>query len=201
MSEEGDVKREDAAEFWDAAVRLWAESGLGVRAFCRQEGLAEHSFYWWRRKLSAQNGDAKVACVTNRAKSSSVANHAAASPAVNASASPANSAALSSVANASATSLAANAAKSSRNPQAGSAFVPVHVFDDGNADANPAGTPFAKASRVIGKRSAAIEIRLKTGWRVRVPAGFDPPTLDRVLAILEQREPRGRREQRERRSC
>jgi transposase-like protein len=60
MSESRDVKRANATEFWDAAVRLWTESGMPVRAFCRQEGLAEHSFYAWRKKLSPKNDEAKA---------------------------------------------------------------------------------------------------------------------------------------------
>ncbi len=37
--------------FWKEAIRLWADSGLSVREFCRREGLTEHSFYSWRREL------------------------------------------------------------------------------------------------------------------------------------------------------
>lgn len=48
-------KRGNAREFWEAAVRLWSEGGLSVRQFCRQEGLTEHSFYWWRRRLASEN--------------------------------------------------------------------------------------------------------------------------------------------------
>jgi len=51
MGESSGSKRREAREFWEAAIRLWAESGLSVRDFCRQEGLAEHTFYSWRREL------------------------------------------------------------------------------------------------------------------------------------------------------
>ena len=51
MGDSGKPKHGEAREFWEAAIRLWSESGLSVREFCRREGLAEHSFFAWRRKL------------------------------------------------------------------------------------------------------------------------------------------------------
>ena len=49
MGKAGRVKGLETREFWNEAVRLWADSGLSVRDFCRREGLNEHSFYSWRR--------------------------------------------------------------------------------------------------------------------------------------------------------
>jgi len=45
----------EAREFWETAIRLWGESGLSVREFCSREGLAEYSFYSWRRALMPEN--------------------------------------------------------------------------------------------------------------------------------------------------
>ena len=53
MDEPSRSKRGEAREFWEAAIRLWKDSGLSVREFCSREGLAEHSFYSWRRELVA----------------------------------------------------------------------------------------------------------------------------------------------------
>ena len=53
-----------------------------------------------------------------------------------------------------------------------SAFVPVQVIPD---DSEPA------------PGRAPIEIVLPAGPTVRVPRGFDPPTLDAVLSLLEAR--------------
>jgi hypothetical protein len=50
MDGSGESKRGEAREFWEAALRLWSESGLSVRAFCQREGLRENAFYSWRRK-------------------------------------------------------------------------------------------------------------------------------------------------------
>ena len=51
MDESITSKRVETREFWEEAIRLWAESGLSVREFCNHEGLAEHTFYSWRREL------------------------------------------------------------------------------------------------------------------------------------------------------
>jgi len=51
MEESKKWSRGEIREFWEEAIELWAESGLSVRAFCNREGLAEHTFYSWRRKL------------------------------------------------------------------------------------------------------------------------------------------------------
>jgi transposase-like protein len=51
MDESSGSKRGEAREFWEAAIRLWTDSGLSVREFCIREGLTEHTFYSWRREL------------------------------------------------------------------------------------------------------------------------------------------------------
>lgn len=60
MDESVRPKGGEAREFWEAAIRLWNESGLSVREFCRREGLAEHSFYFWRRELLPENPSSGV---------------------------------------------------------------------------------------------------------------------------------------------
>lgn len=51
MGESNRSKGVETREFWKEAIRLWTDSGLSVREFCRREGLTEHSFYSWRREL------------------------------------------------------------------------------------------------------------------------------------------------------
>ena len=53
--ESNTAKRGETREFWEAAIRLWAESGLPVREFCNREGLTEHTFYSWRRTLMSES--------------------------------------------------------------------------------------------------------------------------------------------------
>ena len=55
MDESSKSKRVETREFWEEAIRLWAESGLSVREFCNREGLAEHTFYSWRREVMPES--------------------------------------------------------------------------------------------------------------------------------------------------
>lgn len=41
--------------FWRRMVREWRRSGLSVRAFCAEHGLAEPSFYSWRRSIAERD--------------------------------------------------------------------------------------------------------------------------------------------------
>lgn len=45
----------DQREFWQMAIETCYSSGLTIRQFCKQEGLAESAFYSWRRKLLKTN--------------------------------------------------------------------------------------------------------------------------------------------------
>jgi len=47
----GDMEK---ARYWQQLIREAARSGQSVRAFCRQRKLKESRFYWWQRKLRAQ---------------------------------------------------------------------------------------------------------------------------------------------------
>lgn len=55
MDESSRSRRVETREFWEEAIRLWAGSGLPVREFCNREGLAEHTFYSWRRELMPES--------------------------------------------------------------------------------------------------------------------------------------------------
>ena len=39
-------------QYWQAVVRRQTRSGLSVAAFCRSQGVAEASFYAWKRRLA-----------------------------------------------------------------------------------------------------------------------------------------------------
>ena len=109
-------RRGSTERFWRATLRQWRRGGLSVREFCRQHGLAEPSFYCWRRTLAERD---------------------AAQP----------------------------------------RFVPVRVATEAKA-----GTP-ADAS------AGAVELVLDAGRRLRIGPGFDAPTLQRLLALLEEGQP------------
>ena len=43
------------ARVWREVIRRQKISGLSISQFCRQEGLAQPSFYNWRKKLAAES--------------------------------------------------------------------------------------------------------------------------------------------------
>jgi transposase-like protein len=47
--------RDGREQFWRRMVRQWRKSGLSVRAFCEERGLAQPSFYSWRRILAERD--------------------------------------------------------------------------------------------------------------------------------------------------
>lgn len=46
-----DVKKSKAADAWRERIVAQLASGQSIRAWCRQQKLHEHSFYWWRSRL------------------------------------------------------------------------------------------------------------------------------------------------------
>jgi transposase-like protein len=52
----GRGKRDGGKErFWRRMLRQWRRSGLSVREFCAEHGLAEPSFYAWRRIVAERD--------------------------------------------------------------------------------------------------------------------------------------------------
>lgn len=50
------VKRQRlGADAWRGLLAKFGESGLSVRAFCRQEGISTSSFNWWRSRFNGRN--------------------------------------------------------------------------------------------------------------------------------------------------
>lgn len=45
-----DVKRSTAA-LWQKRIEGQASSGMSIRAWCRDNDVHEHGFYWWRTRL------------------------------------------------------------------------------------------------------------------------------------------------------
>jgi len=48
----------ETSQRWGRWIREWRSSGLSVRAFCKLHGLAEPSFYAWRRLLDRRQAQA-----------------------------------------------------------------------------------------------------------------------------------------------
>lgn len=45
------TRKTKAETRWAAVIASQGSSGQSVRAFCREHGLGEHSFYMWRKRL------------------------------------------------------------------------------------------------------------------------------------------------------
>jgi len=45
------VSEAEERQFWQMVFETFQTSGLTVKQFCKNEGIAEWSFYHWRRKL------------------------------------------------------------------------------------------------------------------------------------------------------
>ena len=60
------TKQEQRREEWRQRVGEQVSSGQSVRAFCRERGLKEHSFYGWRQRLRKQNIPVRFALVETK---------------------------------------------------------------------------------------------------------------------------------------
>lgn len=47
-------KQAERRELWHQRITQQQRSGQSIRDFCREGGLAEHSFYSWRQRLRQQ---------------------------------------------------------------------------------------------------------------------------------------------------
>ena len=52
MSKKQRESKKDQRQFWQMAIETWQASGMSVSKFCEAEGLAEGTFYNWRKKLA-----------------------------------------------------------------------------------------------------------------------------------------------------
>jgi hypothetical protein len=56
MAGRGGKRRDPARErLWRRTIRRQQKSGLGVRDFCRREGLKDWTFRWWRQELARRD--------------------------------------------------------------------------------------------------------------------------------------------------
>ena len=60
----GDSER---AGEWRERLARWSASGLSVRAFCAQQGVAEASFYYWKRALRLRDAETPSAAARSSA--------------------------------------------------------------------------------------------------------------------------------------
>ena len=53
---------------WRQRMAAQERSGLSVRRFCQQQGIAEHRFYYWRQRLRDQQQPMRFALVDRGAE-------------------------------------------------------------------------------------------------------------------------------------
>ena len=171
MDKSNGLKQGEAREFWEEALRLWADSGLSVRTFCRREGLAEHSFYSGRRRLLPENASLK-------ANQESKANQ---EPKANRESSTKDGGEV--IVKTRPHRLTRKIAETASKDAAAVEFVPVRVLGQEVSGVRPSCAEMPTAA-------SPIEIVHASGWRVRILADFDSATLATVLTVLERRERR-----------
>jgi len=49
-------RQAEKREEWRQRIAEQERSGVSVRAYCEQHGIAEHSFYGWRQRLRSDEG-------------------------------------------------------------------------------------------------------------------------------------------------
>ncbi len=52
MSKEQKKTNKEKRQFWQMVIETWQNSGMSISKFCNAEGLAEGTFYNWRKKLT-----------------------------------------------------------------------------------------------------------------------------------------------------
>ena len=57
-------RKQEREAYWRNVLTRQSKSGLSVAGFCRQESIAQASFYWWRR-LIRERDDALADKATN----------------------------------------------------------------------------------------------------------------------------------------
>ncbi len=50
------VKDMEKENYWREIIAQWQASGLSMAAFCRQEGVPDKRFFWWKRRIERRNG-------------------------------------------------------------------------------------------------------------------------------------------------
>jgi hypothetical protein len=66
MQRKGSPRDTVKERFWRRAVRQQRRGGQSIRAYCRAAGLAEASFYAWRRELLRREQPSPAACWRRR---------------------------------------------------------------------------------------------------------------------------------------
>ena len=65
MSKEQKKSNNEKRQFWQMVIEAWQNSGMSISKFCKAEGLAEGTFYNWRKKLTDKQSQTNKQAVKN----------------------------------------------------------------------------------------------------------------------------------------
>ena len=63
MAEAAEKKATPNPEQWRERIAEHARSGMSVRRFCKERGIAEHLFFYWRKRLRSGQQPVRFALV------------------------------------------------------------------------------------------------------------------------------------------
>lgn len=59
-------RHEERREWWHQRIVQQEQSGQSVRTFCQDQGLGEHSFYYWRKRLREEIAPVRFALLETK---------------------------------------------------------------------------------------------------------------------------------------
>jgi transposase-like protein len=59
-------RQEERREWWRQRIARQEESGQSIRAFCKDHGVGEHSFYSWRQRLREEKAPVRFALLETK---------------------------------------------------------------------------------------------------------------------------------------
>lgn len=159
------TRNREKEKYWKKQLELWQKSGLSVRAFCKEHGVVETSFYAWRRELiirAREKGDTAAGGKTTpnsvkdgRGRTIRVCFRQSDHQALE------------------------SELRDQEATQIESPFVPLSVVPDKQGDV-------PKASSQRPNSSSGLTITTPLGYRICVSAGDDLTLLRQTLTILEE---------------
>jgi transposase len=57
------TRKQAKHEYWAEQISAQGQSGLTVKRFCQQQGVSQHSFYAWRKRLGTHKPALRFALV------------------------------------------------------------------------------------------------------------------------------------------
>ena len=159
------IRDQDKEDYWKTQLRLWQESGLSVRAFCKERGLIETSFYAWRRELivrARENGETEEAAIAENSPRNSVKDSRGRTLSVRFKQTDQLS---------SKSELKSNPPESTNGP-----FVPLSIVQD---------KPQVAAKTSDSESSGVIKISTPSGYQICISKATDLNLLNQVLSTLE----------------